>query len=232
MGSWSFQDQGVPKPEPGNQQGCTVTPAPIRRFVLENQSNSSAEKGITKKLKQIRLSKQLTLDKLAELTGLTKGYLSQIENSTNPPPIYTLSRIANALQIDIAELFAPVQEPVPYRKMTISRHDEQNPRKIVGTKHGYIYDDLALQKKGKNMEPFLVTVGFERKVDIHKDFRHEGEEFLYVLEGKMEFYYDGESYILEKGDSIYFDAEVPHSGKSLGNEKAKALIVIYSYKRM
>jgi transcriptional regulator with XRE-family HTH domain len=202
------------------------------KMILNKLSSPFEEKAITKKLKTIRLSKQLTLDKLSKLSGLTKGYLSQIENSTQPPPIYTLSRIANALQIDIAELFVRTQEPIPYQKMTISRHDKRKPMDRVGTRHGYIYEDLALQKKGKNMEPFLVTVGFERKVDISKDFCHEGEEFLYVIEGRMEFFYDGESYILEEGDSVYFDADVPHSGKSLGDKKVKALIVIYSYKRM
>ncbi len=83
------------------------------------------------------------------------------------------------------------------------------------------------------MEPFIVTVAFENKVDINKEFRHEGEEFNYVLEGKMEFFYDGESYaILEAGDHVYFDAEKPHSARSLGNKRARVLIVIYSYKRL
>jgi len=208
-----------------------LTGSESRKIYLKKRSSSIEEKAITKKLKKIRLSKQLTLDKLATLSGLTKGYLSQIENSTQPPPIYTLSRIARALQIDIAELFAREEEPAPYKKITISRHDEQKPMNKVGTKYGYIYEDLASQKKGKNMEPFIVTVGFDRKVDIKKDFRHEGEEFLLILKGKMEFYYDGETLILDEGDSVYFDSDVPHSGRSLGDEKVKALIVIYSYKR-
>ena len=199
---------------------------------MDNQVVPFEEKTITKKLKRIRIDKKLTLDKVSKLSGLTKGYLSQIENSTSPPPIYTLSRIANALQIDIAELFMRTDEPIPYKKMTISRHDERRPMDRVGTKHGYIYEDLAMEKRGKNMEPFLVTVGFEKKVDVNKDFRHGGEEFLYVIEGTMKFYYEGESYILEQGDSIYFDADIPHSGVSLGDKKVKALIVIYSYKRM
>lgn len=190
------------------------------------------EKLITKKLKEIRLSKKLTLDMLSKLTGLTKGYLSQIENSTQPPPIYTLSRISSALDIDISELFVQIPKAIPYQKMTISRHDQHRLMDRVGTQYGYIYEDLALQKKGKNMEPFLVTVGFDRKIDIKKDFCHEGEEFLYVIEGKLEFYFDGELYVLEQGDSVYFDANVPHSGKSVGDKEARILIVIYSYKRM
>lgn len=83
------------------------------------------------------------------------------------------------------------------------------------------------------MEPFIVTVGFDTKIDIQKDFQHEGEEFNYVLEGRIEFFYEGRSYcILEAGDQVYFDAEKPHSAKSLGEKEARVLIVIYSYKRL
>ncbi len=64
------------------------------------------EKLLTKRLREIRIGKKLTLEKVAKLTGLSKGYLSQIENSDQPPPIYTLSRISRALGIDIADLFA------------------------------------------------------------------------------------------------------------------------------
>ncbi len=187
---------------------------------------------ITKKLKEIRLNKKLSLEKLAKLSGFTKGYLSQIENSNHPPPIYTLSRISNALGVDVSELFARAFETIPYQDITIGRRDQHNFQNRESTSYGYIFEDLAPMKKGKNMEPFIVTVGFNCKVDVQKDFRHDGEEFIYVLEGKMEFFFKGESLILEKGDSVYFDSDKPHSGKSLGEKEAIVLIVIYSYKRL
>lgn len=187
---------------------------------------------ITRRLKELRKSKNIRLDKLAEQTGLTKGYLSRIEHSTNPPPISTLSRIADALGVDITELFPKTGEPVQDEELAISRKGQRVRMNRKGTSYGYIYEDLALAKQGKNMEPFLVTVGFDQKVDIQTDFRHQGEEFILVLEGTMEFFFKGKSYILEEGDSAYFDADIPHSGKSLGDKKAKLLIVIYSYKRL
>jgi transcriptional regulator with XRE-family HTH domain len=191
------------------------------------------ERLLTKSLKEIRRSKKLTLENLAELTGFSKGYLSEIENSDQPPPIYTLSRITKALGIDIVDLFARTAAAVPYQSIVLGRANEHSLMARDGTHYGYTYDDLAPNKKGKNMEPFIVTVAFENKVDINKEFRHEGEEFNYVLEGKMEFFYDGESYaILEAGDHVYFDAEKPHSARSLGNKRARVLIVIYSYKRL
>lgn len=190
------------------------------------------EKLIPKRLKEIRVGRRLTLEKLAQQTGLTKGYLSRIENSTQPPPIYTLSRISNALGIDISEFFNPAINTTPYQEITISRRNQHTLMNREGTPYGYIYEDLAPMKKGKNMEPFIVTVGFKRKIDIQKDFRHEGEEFIYVLDGRMELFFKGQSFILEEGDCAYFDADKPHSGKSIEEKEAKILIVIYPYKRL
>jgi transcriptional regulator with XRE-family HTH domain len=190
------------------------------------------EKLIPKRLREIRLERRLTLEKLAQQTGLTKGYLSRIENSTQPPPIYTLSRISDALGIDISEFFAPSVNTIPYQEITIGRRNHHRLTNREGTPYGYIFEDLAPMKKGKNMEPFIVTVGFKRMIDIQRDFRHEGEEFIYILEGRMEFFFKGQSYLLEKGDCVYFDSDKPHSGKSLGKKEAKLLIVIYPYKRL
>lgn len=186
---------------------------------------------IPKKLRALRKNKNISLGELAEQTGLTKGYLSRIENSETPPPISTLGKIATALGVDITDLFAKLEEPIQNQELAISRNLKGTPIDGRGTSYGYYYENLALEKKGKNMEPFIVTVGFDHPVDIQTEFCHQGEEFLYVLEGSMEFFFKGKSYILEQGDSVYFDADIPHSGKSIGNKKAKLLIVIYSYKR-
>ena len=190
------------------------------------------EKLITKRLKEIRINKKLTLENLAKLTGFTKGYLSQIENSSQPPPIYTLARISNALGVDVTELFGKTSTEESYQEITIGRRNHYTLHRREATSYGYVFEDLAPMKKGKNMEPFFVTVGFDRKVDIRKDFCHDGEELIYVLEGRLKLFYKGKSYILEKGDCAYFDADKPHSGISLGDKEATLLIVMYSYKRM
>jgi transcriptional regulator with XRE-family HTH domain len=187
---------------------------------------------IPKKLRALRKSKNVSLGELAEQTGLTKGYLSRIENSETPPPISTVGKIATALGVDITDLFSKFEEPVQNQELAISRNLKGTPIDGRGTSYGYYYENLALEKKGKNMEPFIVTVGFDHPVNIQTEFCHQGEEFLYVLEGAMEFFFKGKSYILEQGDSVYFDADIPHSGKSIGNQKARLLIVIYSYKRI
>jgi transcriptional regulator with XRE-family HTH domain len=183
---------------------------------------------IIKKIKELRASRKLSLDKLAGLTGFTKGYLSRIENSDKAPPIYTLSRISQALGVDIAQFFSDNEHAPQEQNYSISRRGERVRVGGRGTPYGYDYEAVAPDKAGKNMEPYVVTIDFKTKTE----FRHEGEELLFVLEGKLEFFLNKERFVLEQGDSIYFDAHLPHSGRSLGEKNAKMLIVVYSYKRM
>lgn len=186
------------------------------------------EHSIAKKIRELRISKGFSLERLAKITGLTKGYLSRIENSPKPPPIYTLSKISTALGVDVSKLLSDEVISADPPEITITRNVEHAITDGRGTPYGYVYEALAPRKFGKNMEPFLVTDSFEWRTD----FQHEGEEFLYVLEGKLEFFFKDKSYILEKGDSVYFDSVFPHGGRSLGEVPAKIMIVIYSYKRM
>ena len=184
------------------------------------------EKQITKNIKKVRLEKNLSQEKLASLSGLTKGYISKIEKSDRSPPLSTLSKIANALDTDIALLTAEELEFPEDMNLCIVRKGEG--KKISsGSPEGYHYEALAFKKRGKNMEPFILLPGFDERAI----FVHEGEEFMYILEGIHEFIYNNKKYILRQGDSIYFDSNIPHTGRSIGKQRAKILAVMYSYKR-
>jgi transcriptional regulator with XRE-family HTH domain len=183
---------------------------------------------VGKKIREFRSGRNLSLEKLADLTGFTKGYLSRIENSAKPPPIYTLSKISTALGVDVSKLLSGETSSPETIEITITRNKEHAITDGRGTPYGYVYEALAQGKPGKNMEPFLVTNSFKGRTD----FQHEGEEFLYVLEGTLEFIFREKRFILEKGDSAYFESGFPHGGRSLGEVPARIVIVIYSYKRM
>jgi transcriptional regulator with XRE-family HTH domain len=185
------------------------------------------EKQISKNIKKLRLSRGLSLDQLAHLTGLTKGYVSKIEHSEKAPPFSTLIKLAGALDVDPNLLIADESEPLEDVRFCIVRRGERKAVATRGTLYGYHYEALAYRKAGKNMQPYLITPAFDEQAV----FSHEGEEFMYVLKGTHEFTYDGERYILEEGDSIYFDSAVPHSGRSVGTEPAKVLAIMYDYKR-
>jgi transcriptional regulator with XRE-family HTH domain len=184
------------------------------------------EKQIAKNIKKIRLDSKQSQEKLAELSGLTKGYISKIEKSDKAPPFSTLNKIANALNVDVAVLTAEDLELPEDINLCIVRKSEGKKISSVNLE-GYHYEVLAHKKKGKNMEPFFIMPAFDEEAI----FCHEGEEFMYVLEGTHEFVYDKKKYILKEGDSIYFDSIIPHTGRSIGKKRAKILAVLYSYKR-
>jgi len=184
------------------------------------------EKQIAKNIKKIRLENKLSQEKLAEMSGLTKGYISKIEKSDTAPPLSTLSKIATALNADITSLTAEELELPEDVDFCLVRKGEG--KKISSAAlQGYHYEALAHKKKGKNMEPFLLMPAFEEEAV----FQHEGEEFMYVMEGVHEFIYQDKKYLLKEGDSIYFDSRIPHTGKSIGKKRARILAVMYSYKR-
>lgn len=185
------------------------------------------EKQVAQNIKKIREVRKMSLQQLARLTGLTKGYISKIENSHKAPPFSTLTKIANALNTDIALFLAENTETPENINLCIVRKNERKEVASVGTLYGYHYVSLAYKKLGKNMEPYIIEPAFDEKAV----FSHEGEEFHYVLEGTHEFIYDNKRYILEEGDSVYFDSIIPHSGRSLGKTRSKILGVMYSYKR-
>lgn len=184
------------------------------------------EKQIAKNIKKIRLESRMSQERLAELSGITKGYISKIEKSATAPPLSTLSKIARALNVDITMLTAEGSEFPEDLDLCIVRKGKG--KKIsTATLEGYHYEALAHQKSGKNMEPFLLMPAFDEKAI----FSHDGEEFMYILEGVHEFVYDNEKYTLYQGDSVYFDSRIPHTGRSVGDKRAKILAVMYSYKR-
>ncbi len=187
---------------------------------------------INEKIKRIRLNRNITLKTLAEKTGLTNGYLSRIENSQTAPPITTLIRIAEGLGIDIAYFFidaAKAERKQPHiaidRGSAVTEEGFLSAFDVRGQQ--YHYRPLFLEKRGKNLQPFLVSLDFELG-PVH---RSEGEEFTYVVEGSVEFVYGDEKYTFSQGDSYYFDTNIPFTGRSLGNKKAKLLVVQYSYRR-
>jgi transcriptional regulator with XRE-family HTH domain len=179
------------------------------------------------RLMALRKSSGLTLEELSERSGFTKGYLSKIENGRQTPPIGSLSRIAQALGTDIAAFFRD-EEPAARSRVSVVRANDRPPVQRGETAFGYDYQSLAHELAHKRMQPFVFT--FPSEIDKYVFFEHEGEEFLFVLKGRVAFQVGVEKWVLEAGDSIYFESRIPHRGWSVGGE-AQALVVIYSADR-
>ncbi len=199
---------------------------------LKKSESSATDSGVRafnigRKIRQLRKRKALTLQNLSTSTGLSKPLLSQIENELVVPPISTLLKISRALEKDITFFF---QEPDNNGKVVVVRPFERerlDTKKLGRTDGGYSYESLAYKKTRKNMEPFLIE--FERKDEKDLSFySHDGEEFLFVLEGNLEFRTENDVHRLKQGDSLYFESDVPHAYRAVGKRNAKAIAVVFS----
>lgn len=195
-------------------------------MVTEDIKHEVKKLHIGKKIRALRKEAGLVLQDLSDRTGLSKPLLSQIEKEVVSPPIATLLKISKALNVNISYFF---QNKEPEEKVILVRKDESkriDSRSFGREESGYYYEALAYKKAKKSMEPFLVE--FKRKrIDRLSYFSHDGEEFIYLLEGMLEFRTEDQQYILYPGDSLYFDSSIPHAYRSLEKRNAKALTVIY-----
>ncbi|MGI6554760.1 MAG: helix-turn-helix domain-containing protein [Bacillota bacterium] len=181
---------------------------------------------VGEKIKQIREFQNVTVEELGERSGLSVELIKQIEEDQAYPSLSPLIKIARALGVRLGTfLDDDVQS-----NCVLVRKDEH--RKAVRfpsreTKVGDLnFESLGYNKKDRYMEPFLITIDPEESKDPLIS-SHEGEEFLYVLEGEVIVTYGQETYVLGPGDSIYYDSVVPHNVRG-GTEPAKFVAVVYT----
>ena len=171
---------------------------------------------VGKKIKKARTEKKYTLDRVANETGFSIDYLKEIETGKAMPPVGALLQIARALEIDSGSL---LREPESKLQSRIKAHTKRT--------DNYAYTTLTPGAENKHLKAFRVTV--EAQQD-HKgvDYHHEGEEFVYVLKGKIEVTVGEHVNTLENGDSLHFNSGIRHKLKSVSDEQAELLVVIYS----
>jgi transcriptional regulator with XRE-family HTH domain len=183
---------------------------------------------IGSKVRELRQKKHYTLQDVAAKTGLSKPFLSQIENHHVVPPVATLLKLARAFDVGLAYFF---QDEVGVDRIAITRREERvrverRPHHRKGEVN-YIYEALDTKKTNKHMEPFLVEFPVQDTSEMIF-MNHEGEEFLHVLEGTLEFRSIDRVEVLGPGDSIYFESELSHSFRCLGEKPARALVVVWN----
>lgn len=163
----------------------------------------------------------LTLESLAQSTGLTKSYLSKVERGLSTPSIAVALKIARALNTDVSQLFS---DSVDSTAMAIERSGERaevSPEVSAGPA---VYDAIATQMIRKTMQPFVVHPTTEPGSDF---MQHPGEEFIFVQSGAVEVNIPNQVVILHKGDSLYFDSSTPHRGRSISERRAVLLVVVH-----
>ena len=178
------------------------------------------------RVKRVREKRGLSLKDVSQRTGIDEMMLHHIEEGSVMPPLGTVIKLAKALEMKMG-YFISGDEEKPYTvvrsqdRKVVSRFDSRK-----GKHYGYAYESLAPYKKDRHMEPFLVTL---EPADTEMErSTHDGQEFIFVLSGKMEVRLEEAIFILEPGDAIYYDSTVPHLVKCHGAETTKILAVLYA----
>ena len=178
-------------------------------------------------IKHLRIRKGLSAQELAAKVHLTQGYLSKIENSETPPPIPTLIKIAYVLNVHISYFFG---EQKGQEHLVLIRENERQEVVRDFTLVGCTYE-MILHKNVHNTSTHVYVLTIPSK--IHPETlpynSHDGEEFLYVLEGEMTFYYGHHIYHVQKGDSLSFKAHIPHKAICTHEYDAVKMLMIVSF---
>jgi Predicted transcriptional regulators len=189
----------------------------------------SADNLVGSRIKNIREAKSISLKDLAERSGLGLDQIARIEENRDFPSLAPLIKIARVLGVrlgtflDDQDALGPlisrkeqIKESVSFSTNQTSSHTHMN------------YYALSSDKAGRHMEPFIIQIDPK---DDNVEFTlssHEGEEFIYCLEGQLEISYGSENYIINEGDSIYYDSIVEHHVHAAGPEGARILAVVYT----
>ncbi|TDF98343.1 helix-turn-helix domain-containing protein [Paenibacillus piri] len=164
------------------------------------------------KIRKLRVEQNRKLSDIAAVCGFSNSLLSKIENGKTIPPISTLIKIADALGTKISLLLDDQQITG-----TIHTTKETSLSGFVKTDKGYSFYAYAVERADKLMQPFLF-VSRKEENDQRNVFSHNGEEFIFVLEGEMRYRVGDIEYTLRPGDSLYFDSVEKHTLVPLTNE--------------
>lgn len=186
-----------------------------------------AKKNVGEKVRQIRELKNITIEDLAIRSNLDQDQIIQIEEKKVVPSLAPLIKIARSLGVRLGTFLDDSEQIGPV--VSLAGEEKKGASFSNKNKEARSHLDffaLASDKAGRHMEPFIVDI----KPQAGNDYMlssHEGEEFIYVLEGCVEITYGKDTYVLNPGDSIYYDSIVTHNVHAGADCPAKILAVVY-----
>jgi mannose-6-phosphate isomerase-like protein (cupin superfamily) len=193
--------------------------AAAQEKVLEQEAVTPAQN-----LRAAREKQGFSIQELSQRTGIAQRELEQVEAGQIMLPLGQVIKLSKVLSLKIADMIS-----VGDKAFTIVRAGERSEVQRFGkakqASHGYEYVSLAPGKKDRLMEPFLVML---HPASSDEPSSHDGQEFIYVLDGEMEVIVDDNHDILKPGDSIYYDSSTTHLVRAHGNKPAQILAVLIS----
>jgi transcriptional regulator with XRE-family HTH domain len=191
---------------------------------LREISERDLEAAIGREVRNFRWQQGMTVADVANVTGLSIGMLSKIENGNTSPSLTTLKILAHAFSVPVTSFFKSYEERREAVHVKAGDHVEIERR---GTRAGHQYNllgHIGSNSSGVVVEPYIITLTTEN--DIFPAFQHEGLELLYMLEGEVDYRHGDQVYALKPGDSLFFDADSPHGPETQVKLPARYLSVI------
>ena len=179
-------------------------------------AKKTKEISLGKKIKKVRLDKSITLDFIANETGMKKEYIKKIEAGNEIPSVGTMIQLSRALGIDSNALIKQEKDTSDKRKKAHTKRTDN-----------YAYTPLSSEGANKHLKAFKIVVE-AGKPHGGVGFRHEGEEFVYVLKGKVEVDVGENINTLKTGDSLHFNSGIKHDLKNVGKEDAELIVIVYA----
>jgi transcriptional regulator with XRE-family HTH domain len=182
------------------------------------------EVAIGRAVRSFRKQKAMTVANLSRETGLSIGMLSKIENGVTSPSLGTLQALAHALSVPMTAFFRRYEQRREVMHVKAGQHLEIERR---GTRAGHQYNllgHLGANASGVIVEPYVITL--TETSDVFPTFQHDGIELLYMLEGEVEYRHGDRTFVMQPGDSLFFEADAPHGPEKLNRLPARYLSVI------
>ncbi len=184
---------------------------------------------VGEKIKSLRETREISVAELAERTGLSVEQIERIEKNIDIPSLAPLIKIARALGVRLGTFLDDQDEmgAVVCRKQETADATISFSNNAVDARTHMHYHSLSKSKADRHMEPFIIDI--EAVGDAGYELSsHEGEEFVYVMEGTIEVCHGKKKYVIEAGDTIYYDSIVPHHLHGYQGQAAKILAVVYT----
>ncbi|MDB2390118.1 XRE family transcriptional regulator [Alphaproteobacteria bacterium] len=191
---------------------------------LKDEREKILEIAIGREVRAHRRQKKITVAEFAQLTGISTGMISKIENGNTSPSLSTLQTLSDALGVTLTSFFRRFEES---RTAIHTKAGEGVEMERAGTRAGHQYNllgHIGSNASGVMVEPYLITLNEES--DIFPTFQHDGIETLYMLEGEVSYRHGDHLYVLQPGDTLFFDADAPHGPEILHKLPARYLSVI------
>ena len=190
---------------------------------MKKASVESLDRHLGQRIRDIRLRTKLTIADVAQIAELSPGMISKIENGQATASLDSLVNIANALGVAIGSLFKNFGAPAGEARLVKSGEGMEVVRR--GTSRGHTYHLLSFdQGPRKRFDPFLISM--DDASEVFPTFEHDGTEFIHMLAGRLEYRHGDATYLLEPGDSLTFNGQVPHGPERIIEVPIRFLTVI------